>query len=692
MKNLTIQTATTVKILLILAIVPSILFLSGSKNPSSARVSNTLDNNSCSYAIDDLIGKYSIKVGGAGLIDKHAGTGLYQGNFNIPGVNGSPYKMYLYWTLRKNTKDTDIQININGSGLKNITANQAFGPAVLYGNDTTYWGYIADITSMGNEIRVNNSNNFTIRKTIGSSNAEIFGAGILLIHRDPSLSQDRHIEVKCGFDGTFYRNLGSQPTVTKWGEWSNVVCHQFAFDNIDRKINYYAFMSGTKRKTSSNYRPNSLWYITGSTQAQLNNIKTLNKTGGVANQGINSISGNKKEYPDFFNALSENEWDTVNFANDQLQIPAGHNFICFQTQSVDRAPILHPILPNYGWGSSMQWSMSALSFSSSNLANPPTATPISATPIPEGGTTATPTPIDTPTSTPTPTPEVHYPWINTIGGNTYSRTFNQTHLSSGQIITKTSLPFDGVEAFLSTDLYLQPIGSAAPARASARNAHKTAYVDANSQYKSGVSWYGYFSQYLRNSTLNIILSPLWDSSISTEKTSDIHPTGNLNDVIVYTLDGDLSLDIRLCDSKSIFLIDGNLTITPNLVTQGYANGCLFIVSGTTKVTEGFAGGSTDFPSNTIYDEVHGYFVTNNFETMTDSSGDGLYIKGGVVEIAPNPGENLSMSLNRDLGIIRNQYSPSEIIEYDPRYLYIYGDLLTYVYGYNIRESQFIRTL
>lgn len=163
-------------------------------------------------------------------------------------------------------------------------------------------------------------------------------------------------------------------------------------------------------------------------------------------------------------------------------------------------------------------------------------------------------------------------------------------------------------------------------------------------------------------------------------------------MIVYTYTGNLSLDVNICNTKSIFLIDGDLFITPNLKTNGYTNGCMFIVSGTTSIQPGDQAGSVNSPSpQTTYDEVHAYFITNSFKTEIDPFQDGLFIRGGVVEIAPNTGTD-SMSLNRDLGVIRNKYSPSEIIEYDARYLYIYGDLLTYVYGYNIRESQFIRTL
>lgn len=696
MKIFTAQNITAAKLLTFLILVLITLFLTASQNPSSAMSPYTLDKNGCAYAIDDLIGKYSIKVGGVGLIDKNIGGGVHQGNFNINGINGSPYRVYLYWTLRKEPEDKTIQININNKGLRNVTANQSFGPAVLSGSGTTYWGYIADLTSTwAGDININANNSFTIRKNLGVSDVEFFGAGLLVIHNDPSLSHNQHIEVKCGFDASFYRNIGNQPNNTKWGEWSNVVCHKFPADpSGSRQIKYYAFMSGTKEKLATNYRPNALWYKTGITTSGNipSNITNLNKSGGTPNTGLNTISGSV-EFKDLFNALSGNEWDTIDSTKGTpvINIPSSHDYICFQTQSVDRPPILHPAIQHYGWGSSMQWSMSALSFSESGASTP------TITPSPSPVITATPTL----TSTPTPTPIVYHPWVNTVSGNTYSRTFNQTPLSVGQTITNTSATFDGIGAFLSTDLYLQPIGSSAPQQASARNAHKTNYTDANSQYKSGITWFAYFNQYLRNSLLDIVLNPLNNSvlcptatcAIALERTSNFHPSPDLSDVAVHAFSGNLSLDVRFCNSKTIFLVDGNLTINPNLIAEGYENGCMFIVSGTTTILAGSGAGSTDFPANTAYDQVDGYFVTKSFQTMNDPSGDGLFVKGGVVETEDNPDPaTLAMNLNRDLGIIRNRFSPSEIIEYDSRYLYIYGDLLTYVYGYNIRESQFIRTL
>lgn len=674
MMKITAQKQFSMKIFLLASTFLLFIFLP-IMNPSFAMVNKTLNSGNCLYE-RELQGRYNIKVGGLGMIDRKTGN-TYNGTFSVDGLNGPAVNVYLYWTVRKPTEDRTLQLRVNGGGVRNISADPThgvFGPARLATENTTYWGYIADIGTAG--INSSGSNTFTITKN--GPDMEFFGIGALIIHNDPSLAYDSHLEIKCGFDGTFMNNIGAVPTITKWGEWSNVVCHEFLGDtNNDRTVDYFAFMSGTKRKTSSPqmYRPNAFWYITGVGSVP-SSIYALNKPPGVPNNGLSSFP-NAIEYPDLFNATSENEWDTIDSTHltPDVQIPEDHTYICFQTQSRN----VPPGTQSNGLGSSMQWSMSALTFAYSSSLNTPTP-----------GPSETPTPTPLPSPTPTPTPINYFPWVNTFGGNVYSRSFDQTPLNPNPIVNSffnntDPTNFDGKFRYLSTDLYLEPLGSAIPSRASEKDSELGGYTDSNSVYKTDVTWFMYFDQYLKNSASNIIESPIVDASISLSRTSDMHPTGELDKVVLYT-SGNLTLDIDFCDTKSIFLVDGDLSINPNLINSGFENGCMFIVSKTTTILQGDAKGSAD-PDRTNYDQMHGYFITSLFRTTQDPYGDGLYIKGGVVETELSNG---NMSLNRDLGTIRSQFSPSEIIEYDPRFLYIYGDLFTYAYGYNIREGQFIR--
>jgi hypothetical protein len=660
--------------------------------PSHAIINSTLDRDNCMYGVE-LTGRYSIKVGGVGTVPETPGASSYSGSFEIPGVNGNVVGAYLYWTNKKSNNDDTIQLKINNSAFKPISADQTFGPAVLNGPFTTYWGYIEKLNNA--DIRINQNNTFTIQNS-SDSDVEmlLFGSGILIIHEDPTLTNDQHVEVKCGFDGSYESSLGSQSTVTKWGGWSNVVCHEFPADlNSNRLVKYYAFMSGTKKKTASPvmYRPNAFWYITGKKVSGSipQNIFDLNEDPGVPNRGLNTLTS-IPPYLDLFDATSGNEWDTITSdeINPAIVIPEDHEYICFQTQSRN----LPPNTTSNGRGSSMQWSMSALTFAYSGVpADSPTPTP-----TPTEGPTPTPTNTPLPSNTPTPTPVVYYPWAITEKGNTYVNSIDQTTLgnfnmdssyfdASKSILTGLA----GRQPYISSDLFLQPISSSLPSYNSGRNAGKNTYKDKNSEYKSGVSWYNYFYQYLVNSRTDVSKQILNGNSYS-GNTSNLYIVNGIptDKILVFTHAGDLNLDLTNCDTKSIFLIDGNLNLNPNLSASGNQNGCTFIVSGTTRIQ---AGDNITNDGNTYYDKVDAYFITHQFITDLDSSSDGLYIYGGVVETV-KPLTDTSLELNRNLTSDNNQYSPSEVFAYDPRYLYIYGDLMTYIYGYNIREGQFIRSL
>ena len=101
------------------------------------------------------------------------------------------------------------------------------------------------------------------------------------------------------------------------------------------------------------------------------------------------VSQGARKYDDLFNATSEDEWDTIDSTHltPDIQIPQDHTYICFQTQSRN----VPPGTQANGLGSSMQWSMSALTFAYASSLNTPTPGP---------SPTATPTPLPSPTPTP----------------------------------------------------------------------------------------------------------------------------------------------------------------------------------------------------------------------------------------------------------------------------------------------------
>ena len=659
------------------------LFLS---SPYIVHARNPLNTPGCNYA-QTFIGKYEVKVGGVGLYEPTVSGGtVHNGTITIPAlnrplsesVNGPIKEAYLFWTIMSKDLDRSIRLNVNGSGFTSQTASQTFGPAKL-NNNFIYYGHILDLKPYINSgaIKTNGTlNTFQVRKNLLSAEQELFGAGIIIIHENSGLSEDRHIDLKCGLDVVFENNIGNDPTNTKWGKNSNVVCHSFDPFTQLRNVQYYAFMSGTQKKTSEVYRPNAFYYKTG-IKTGTNfpaSILALNKPNPAPNDSLTLISGYVPK-DDLFNGISGNQWDTINssIGTPDMTIPANHNYLCVQVQSSN----VPPIGPNFfGLGSSMKWSMSALSFRYTGAELP----------------TPTPTPVaPTNTPVPTPTPIIYYPWVQTVGGNAYSQTFDQTNNTSLNInnvsISDTSNNYsftNGISKFLSTYLFTQREATL-PQRPSEKNFDLGSYTDNNQFYRPGVTWYEYFNQYFNSTNLNTVnLTFPSDTTFTWTNVSDIPELGgySADQTVVIKINGDLNFDMRVCDRKAIFIISGDLFMTPNFVNSGYNNGCMFVVAGTTTVLPGQVSGTT--PSIRRYDVINAFFISNIFITEDDTTLDGLIVKGGVVAN--------EVYFERDGTSPLNQTSPSEIIEYDPRFMYIYGDLLSYIYGYNIRESQFIRSL
>ncbi len=140
----------------------------------------------------------------------------------------------------------------------------------------------------------------------------------------------------------------------------------------------------------------------------------------------------------------------------------------------------------------------------------------------------------------------------------------------------------------------------------------------------------------------------------------------------------------VCDVRGIFLVNGNLTIQPNL-TRSSGNGCIFIVQGDITVETGQrtnpAGKPFTDPAD--YDVIEGFFITNgDFNTVQDVFGadqvpDPLRIIGGV--------HGTTVTLERELGIAHSPLQPSEIIEYDPFYIHTFRDAIS-VRSFSLRSK------
>jgi hypothetical protein len=166
-----------------------------------------------------------------------------------------------------------------------------------------------------------------------------------------------------------------------------------------------------------------------------------------------------------------------------------------------------------------------------------------------------------------------------------------------------------------------------------------------------------------------------------------NPTNNQRRVIEVT--GNLSIaKDTVCNTNSIYLISGNLTINPNFTisTNDQKNkGCLFIINGNLTINIGGNQGSDK------YDLVHGFFILtgqNSSIIVPEDNYELLRIIGGVV--TKDNIELKSMS-RKSLGVFDgSKYilpASEEIIYEGARYRSLFGDLLTnYMLQYSIREK------
>lgn len=279
-------------------------------------------------------------------------------------------------------------------------------------------------------------------------------------------------------------------------------------------------------------------------------------------------------------------------------------------------------------------------------------------------------------------PTIGSGWVMTVGGDTFSEEFVQPQPETINADLISSAIGQQVDPFLSTYSFIQSSANQLPTNNSANNFSLNSYTDSNTLSQAGVTWYEFLSSQLGLSSIPIPIG-LDQAAINNtvgENISGLSPNLISNQIRIYQSTDSVNLSkFHICDSKAIFIIDGDLTIDPDFVNSGFDNGCMFLVSGKVIVGTGQNKGTND--TDLFYDRLEGFFVASEFTTVLD--GDGLFIKGGIVADQINFGRNIGE---------HNNYAPSEIVAYDPRYMHLFQDLLTYQYPNNILEKQFIRSL
>lgn len=199
-------------------------------------------------------------------------------------------------------------------------------------------------------------------------------------------------------------------------------------------------------------------------------------------------------------------------------------------------------------------------------------------------------------------------------------------------------------------------------------------------------------------TVKITLNSLTISTMTTPLVSQMAGCGASAKRCVFERVGQLLISPGtgtapfVCDKPAVFMIDGNLTITSEILKSGSSkNGCMFIVSGDIMLMRGVdlpnnpACNSTNITNSTIcyppYDRVEAYLLADdqiiireNNETLLN---EGLLIHGSIVAF----GETNSPAIvwERSLKLASNQRFPSFVIHYDPTYLELARSIFEFKY-------------
>lgn len=133
-----------------------------------------------------------------------------------------------------------------------------------------------------------------------------------------------------------------------------------------------------------------------------------------------------------------------------------------------------------------------------------------------------------------------------------------------------------------------------------------------------------------------------------------------------------------CNSKTIFLVEGDLIITPNFETEG-DNACLFLAKGKVTILSN-SGDSKD-------DLIQAFIISD--ELTSASSNQKLTIFGGVISRSTIFDKNVNLNV-LNMNNIQKTVS-SETINYEgARYIKHFGEILSNPFLLSIREKQYIK--
>ena len=307
---------------------------------------------------------------------------------------------------------------------------------------------------------------------------------------------------------------------------------------------------------------------------------------------------------------------------------------------------------------------------------------------------------------PTPPPPTvsNNPWLLTYGNNSHTGNF----ISNLPRVPISSILVDGNnnpivktsgESYSST-YTASTIGNQTPTRASANFFVNLLYADLNITPPLSTEETTYYDYLFNLVSSNVTLQTLTSAAFQ-NKTSMTAVTGKaVNQAAHVSVTGNVTIQdptpprLFSCNTKSVIFVSGDLTIDPDFVASSNDNGCIFVVKGKIRITNGDYKNLNNVSATALtrYDRVDALFISDGqFITYTDLVGaapsslrwDGLVIRGSVISSTP--------TFLRDLKTTFNLSQPAEAVVYDPRYVSISEFRNAFqIKDYTIREEGFDR--
>lgn len=113
-----------------------------------------------------------------------------------------------------------------------------------------------------------------------------------------------------------------------------------------------------------------------------------------------------------------------------------------------------------------------------------------------------------------------------------------------------------------------------------------------------------------------------------------------------------------CNGKGLVLVNGNITINPDIENTSTSDACIIVASGNITIAEGSVASEK-------YNKVNAYMVANgNIILSADSNEDGLVVEGGLAAFGP---DSSTIQIDRSMNILDRNIYPVLAVNNNPKY-------------------------